>query len=78
MVSAQTHLAVDNVLQRLGSNEKVNAIRIGNESKFELGNERYALENRVSSLQENILIDIDERNNAILRLSHHLMKRQIY
>ena len=68
LVSAQTHLAVDNVLQRLGSNEKVNAIRIGNESKFELGNERYALENRVSSLQENILIDIDEREQRYSKI----------
>lgn len=61
LLSAQTHLAVDNVLQRIGDKEGIDAIRIGNEEKVELGNEKYVLEQRVTDLQDTI-ISTAERN----------------
>lgn len=55
LLSAQTHLAVDNVLQRIGDEEEIDAIRIGNNEKVELGNEKYILEQRVVDLQKTIV-----------------------
>ena len=55
LLSAQTHLAVDNVLQRIGENEEIDAIRIGNDEKVELGNEKYLLKQRVDNLQSMIV-----------------------
>ncbi|MPM03415.1 RecBCD enzyme subunit RecD [bioreactor metagenome] len=55
LMSAQTHLAVDNVLQKVGHKEQVDALRIGNEDRIELGNERYLLTQRVRNLQSKIV-----------------------
>ncbi|AGY82877.1 AAA domain-containing protein [Carnobacterium inhibens] len=55
LLSAQTHLAVDNVLQRIGEEEEIDAIRIGNNEKVALGNEKYILEQRVEELQKSIV-----------------------
>lgn len=58
LLSSQTHLAVDNVLQKIGEKEGVRAIRIGNEEKIELDCEKYSLTNRVSNLQEEVMENV--------------------
>ena len=60
LLSAQTHLAVDNVLQRIGDMKEIDAVRIGNEEKVELGNEKYVLEQRVTDLQNSIVSTVKE------------------
>lgn len=89
LLSSQTNLAVDNVLQRIGHVEGVNAIRIGSEEKFELGSEEFALENRVLHLQAKICTSIEERIESmealrseiqgvqLLLQAHELMEQQI-
>lgn len=54
LVSSQNHLAVDNVLQRIGDENSIRAIRIGDEEKIELGCEKYLLSNRVKNIQDDI------------------------
>lgn len=54
LVSSQNHLAVDNVLQRVGDDEFIRAIRIGKEDKIELGCEKFSLINRVKDIQKTI------------------------
>jgi len=54
LVSSQNHLAVDNVLQRVGDEEYIRAIRIGKEDKIELGCEKFSLTNRVKDVQKTI------------------------
>lgn len=63
LISSQNHLAVDNVLQRVGEEDSVRAIRVGKEENFELGCEKYALSNRVEFLQDEILNNIENINN---------------
>lgn len=62
LISSQNHLAVDNVLQRIGDEDSVRAIRVGNEENFELGCEKYALSDRVKFLQEEIISNIQALN----------------
>lgn len=69
LVSSQSHLAVDNVLQRIGEEEKIRAIRIGSEDKIELGCEKYLLNNRVTHVQERLcrnLIEFDKKKQKIV------------
>lgn len=54
LVSSQNHLAVDNVLQRIGDEQNIRAIRIGDEEKIELGCDKYLLNNRVQNIQHEI------------------------
>ena len=54
LLSSQTHLAVDNVLQRIGDEKGVKALRIGREEKFELGTEKYSLDNCAIHIQSKI------------------------
>lgn len=61
LLSSQTNLAVDNVLQRIGQKENVRAIRIGPEEKFELDSIQYALEHRVEDLQQKMTASLYER-----------------
>ncbi|MFH7830682.1 AAA domain-containing protein [Bacillus luti] len=61
LLSSQTNLAVDNVLQRIGEKENVRAIRIGSEEKFELDNIKYGLEQRVEDLQGKMVQELNGR-----------------
>ncbi|WP_366161243.1 AAA domain-containing protein [Bacillus infantis] len=61
LLSSQTHLAVDNVLQRIGEEKDIRAIRIGKEEKIELDCEKFSLPNRVSSLQEEVIQTVLDR-----------------
>jgi len=61
LLSSQTNLAVDNVLQRIGREDNVRAIRIGPEEKFELDSIQYSLEHRVENLQKEITMTLEER-----------------
>ncbi|OLO26331.1 hypothetical protein BTR23_23495 [Alkalihalophilus pseudofirmus] len=72
LLSSQTHLAVDNVLQKIGDKEGVRAIRIGNEEKIELDCERYSLSNRVSNLQEEVM-----ENVQLLEDEQHELSKDI-
>lgn len=68
LLSSQTNLAVDNVLQRIGNQEYVNAIRIGNEEKFELDSGNFSLTNRVTDLQSSMINKLINRNEEIKKL----------
>lgn len=63
LLSSQTNLAVDNVLQRIGQKENVRAIRIGPKEKFELDSIQYSLEHRVEDLQNKMKASLEERSN---------------
>lgn len=72
LISSQNNLAVDNVLQRVGEEESVRAIRVGKEEKFELGCEKYALANRVEFLQNEILANIEKINDEYIYYTEYL------
>lgn len=72
LISSQNNLAVDNVLQRVGEEDSVRAIRVGKEEKFELGCEKYALTNRVEFLQNEILTNIEKINNENIHYTEYL------
>lgn len=78
LLSSQTNLAVDNVLQRIGWKEDVHAIRIGNEEKFELDSENYSLINRVKELQQNIITQLSEREQEIQQAQIEYKKTSEY
>lgn len=61
LLASQTHLGVDNVLQRIGDEDHIDALRIGKEDRIELGNEKYVLENRVEDLQNTIIESVDKK-----------------
>ena len=70
LLSSQSHLAVDNVLQRIGDKDKVRAIRIGDEEKIELGCDKYILNNRVVYIQEKLksnLIAFEDKKTEMLK-----------
>ncbi|TCI58422.1 AAA domain-containing protein, partial [Exiguobacterium sp. SH0S2] len=73
LLSSQTNLAVDNVLQRIGQKENVRAIRIGPKEKFELDSIQYSLEHRVEDLQNKMTTTLKERPNHF-RLVKEMMK----
>lgn len=89
LLSSQTNLAVDNVLQRIGQKENVRAIRIGPEEKFELDSIQYSLENRVEDLQKKMTKTLNERpihfkilketleSNVVLVDAHHYVRKEI-
>ncbi|MFT8313994.1 MAG: AAA domain-containing protein [Clostridium sp.] len=68
LVSSQNHLAVDNVLQQIGDEEYIRAIRLGKEDKIELGCEKFSLTNRVKDIQQRItqrLLNCEQEYNEI-------------
>lgn len=74
LLSSQTNLAVDNVLQRIGHKDNVRAIRIGSEEKFELDSIQYALEQRVENLQKEITTTLTNRPNHFKNVRTELEK----
>lgn len=82
LLSAQTNLAVDNVLQKVGKEPHVEAIRIGNDERIELGNENYILENRIEEIQNNIKLSykkkLQENKNINERLTVILSQLPAY
>lgn len=77
LLSSQTHLAVDNVLQRIGEEDGVRAIRIGNEEKIELACEKYSLTNRVISFQEETSINLRDLKQEMQQMSKDLSRMKV-
>lgn len=65
LLSSQTNLAVDNVLQKIGDAEGVKAIRIGKEERFECGSEKFSLDNRVMHLQTKMIDETLDKNRKM-------------
>lgn len=64
LLSSQTNLAVDNVLEKIGHKEHIKAIRIGSEERFLLDSKKYSLERRVWDLQEQIQSSLKDNQKA--------------
>lgn len=76
LLSSQTHLAVDNVLQRIGNKTGIKAIRIGDAEKFELGAEQFSLEQRVNYLQQSTLQRMEDNAQEVELLRLQLPEKQ--
>ncbi len=74
LLSSQTNLAVDNVLQNIGDKENVRAIRIGRENKFLLKSKNFALDQRVNELQNNIISKINQREEKYKKIKKELIE----
>ncbi|MBM3292786.1 hypothetical protein FJY84_08945, partial [Candidatus Bathyarchaeota archaeon] len=76
LLSSQTNLGVDNVLERIGNKPNVKAIRIGREEKFERGSEQYALNRRVDDLQRNIINKMQKNREEITCINQEVFQLQ--
>lgn len=54
LISSETHIAVDNVLERIDQKENVFPIRLGKEESVTEDNKKYLLDYRVQALIENV------------------------
>lgn len=76
LVSSQNNSAVDNVLERVGKNEKARVIRLGNIDKIQDNCKQYSTEMQVDATAEHYLKKLSE-NEDKLRNNYQLAENEI-
>ncbi|WP_224961235.1 AAA domain-containing protein [Geomonas subterranea] len=61
LISSQSNMAVNNVLERVAKNDKLTCVRIGNESKVSSTIHNLLIDNCAADLQKRLLTNLDER-----------------
>lgn len=69
LVSSKNNKAVDNVLARLAEEKEISTLRIGSEAKLQEDVRPYMFENRIKTLRQDIISQIEQRQKEVEEVS---------